>query len=212
MIQSIKPLVSATLASLFLAVSPMALAMDIEEGMDYQVIDSQVSEDQDVRVYFSFRCGHCATLDSTYAEVSQQLPEGVCLKKVPVFNPNDKLDLLYAKTLAVAEQNGKALDFTHEMFTALRSGDAPMCMNTMTEFAADKLDIEPLVFQRNFFSTQTKTMVDEYLADSTAMNINAVPVVIVGNKYQVVPKRVTSFDEYKQLVKEVVSKHRTSDV
>jgi len=199
-------------AVLALAIANPSIAMELKEGTDYQVITADVTKDTDVRVYFSFRCWHCATMDATYAEVAQQLPDNVCVKKVPVFNPNDQLDILYAKGLAVAEEHNKDKQYTHAMFEALKSNHAPQCLNTLTEFFAKELDIEPLVFQKQFLAPKTNDKLNRYLADSNTMNINAVPVVIVGNQYQLLPKRVSSFKEYKDLLEMIVKKNLETSV
>lgn len=205
MLNTLKSVLSSIILALTIATP--SIAMELKEGTDYQVVTADVTKDKDVRVYFSFRCWHCATMDTTYAEVTEQLPSDVCVKKIPVFNPQDQLDILYAKGLAVAEENNKDKQYTHAMFEALKSNQAPQCLNTLTEFFAKELDIEPLVFQKQFLATKTNDKLNQYLADSTTMNINAVPVVIVGNQYQLLPKRVSSFQEYKDLLELIVKKN-----
>ncbi|SON52391.1 thioredoxin domain-containing protein [Vibrio tapetis] len=207
MLNKTKSFVSIALLSF--AFSTPALALDLKEGTDFQVVTANVQQDNDVRVYFSFRCWHCATMDSVYAEIAQQLPKDVCVKKVPVFSPNDKLDILYTKGFAVAESCNKDKEYTQVLFDALKANEAPQCMNTLTELLAKELDIEPLEFQKQFMAKETNDKLHEYMNDIERMKINAVPAVIIGNQYQVLPKRVTSFQEYKDLVENLVNKKLT---
>lgn len=86
--------------------SSTVLANDLKEGMDYNVAEYGIKKDNNVRVYFSFRCGHCATMDPIYAEVSSQLPSNVSLTKIPVFSSNDETDTLFTKGFAVAQMLG----------------------------------------------------------------------------------------------------------
>ncbi|CCN45377.1 exported hypothetical protein [Vibrio nigripulchritudo MADA3029] len=203
---------SRVMTALALAISTLCgshvtQAEELIQGTDYRVVTAPVKQDDDVRVYFSFRCGHCATLDHIFAEVSNELAGDACVKKVILFDPKDKLDVLHAKGLAVAESHGLEKKYTSRMFTEMRKGSAPQCLNTMTEFFGRKMGIEPMIFQKQFLSQETNKKVDAYLLDANRMGITAVPSVIVGNQYQVIPQRVTSFSEYKDLIKKVVDKN-----
>ncbi|GLQ76302.1 thioredoxin domain-containing protein [Vibrio penaeicida] len=185
--------------------SSTVLANDLKEGMDYNVAEYGIKKDNNVRVYFSFRCGHCATMDPIYAEVSSQLPSNVSLTKIPVFSSNDETDTLFTKGFAVAQMLGLGTQYTHHLFIALRENKAPQCVDTLAEFVAKKLDIEPVEFKKQMMSPKVHTQLAEYVNNTEQMSIRAVPTVIVGNYLQVTPKRVTSFKGYKTLISNVVN-------
>ena len=185
--------------------SGTALANDLKEGMDYNVVEYGIKKDNNVRVYFSFRCGHCAAMDPIYAEISSQLPSNVSLTKIPVFSSNDETDILFTKGFAVAQMLGLDTQYTHHLFIALRENKAPQCVDTLAEFVANKLDIEPVEFEKQMMSPQIRTQLAEYANNTEQMSIRTVPAVIVGNYLQVTPKRVTSFEGYKTLIRNVVN-------
>ncbi|WP_200768052.1 thioredoxin domain-containing protein [Vibrio nigripulchritudo] len=198
---------SLLLTSLILCGANTVAAYELKEGLDYDVVPQQIMVDDTVKVYFSFRCGHCAAFDSVYYQVSQHLPDQVCLTKIPIFSLHDELDLLYAKSFAVAQQNGVEFQYTREMFEALKNRQAPKCVKTMTQFFAKPLNIKPSLFKTHFEAKETENKLAGYLLDAERLEVKAVPTVIVGNTYHVTPKRVTSFEEYKVLIQKVVGKH-----
>jgi thiol:disulfide interchange protein DsbA len=182
-------------ATLGLAVAAATAApANPQEGKDYTLLDKpmQTEPGQKVEVieFFSYACPHCYALDPALHQWVKKQGDRVSFKRVPAsFRPSwTVLQKLYYALEAMGkleELHPKVFGAIHEQRQRLETDAA------VTDFVV-KYGIDRAKFLEAYNSFGVQTKVNRAMQLQEAMQVNSVPLVIVGGRYVTSPAQVGS--------------------
>lgn len=109
-----------------IALTPiLANAAKYEEGKHYKVVSGQqLTNNSEVREYFSYYCPHCRSFEPYVSEIAKSLPTGTKLNKTHVDfmrQSSPESQSMLSTGLAIAEKTGIAKQYSAEAFNYIQS-------------------------------------------------------------------------------------------
>lgn len=190
------------LFSLFAALilSASVNAAQFEEGTHYKILDVAKADKPVVTEFFSFYCPHCYKFEGVIKYLKKDLPESADFQKVHVaFMGNDM-----AVPMAKAYATMIALDAEESMIPAMFTKIHEMKQTPKNEAELRQVFIDNGVDSKKFDAAYNgfavNSMQKRFDKQFDASTLTGVPGVLVNNKYIVKPEKITSYEEYNQLV------------
>lgn len=206
----------AILASIAFLAMPLAGAQEFVEGQDYLAINpaQPTRDDSKVEVVevFGYACPHCKSFQAFIHPWSEEIPEHVDFRRMPViFGPSWEP---LARAYYVADILDKVDEVHAPIFKALHEERRNLINPTeMKDFFA-KYDVTPEQFE----STSRSFAVENQIARSNRMarayQVRGTPSVVVNGKY-IVSSRETngSYEKLLEVVDFLIEKeHAAMDV
>lgn len=157
------------------------------EGKDYEVINATTNTPANERVliteFFSYGCPWCYRIEPSLNQWAKQHENTVTLKRVPVvFN---KEWIYYAKAYYAAELLGIGEKLNPLLFKAIQTNKMQLNNNqAMIEFFINN-GVDKETSESAFTNSTTVDMnVSEGNVIMGRMHINAVPAIVVNNRYK----------------------------
>lgn len=175
-----------------LAFSISACAEKYTEGKQYTKVNETVSNQAEVREYFSAYCGHCFKFEPFMHSVKKQLPKNVKFERNHVDflrAASPKIQQLISKAVVVAEQLGNEdklvgaiFNYIHVQRAVITSEKDIRNIFVLNGADGDKFDKLMKSFSVN---AQAKSMKKHQDTMSQKGALTAVPTIIVNGKYRI---------------------------
>lgn len=184
-----KLLAAVSLTVLF---SVPALAQQFVQGTHYDVIAEQATSKPEVKEYFSFFCGGCASVEPVVQQLSSSLPEGAEFKKVHVDfvrGASPEVQNTLARAYLVAKANGVANQYStavfnhiHRQRNQIRNDSDVRSIALGVGIDADTYDNQISSFSVRMGATVMRNEQNEL---SRQRVLTGVPLFIVNGKYKI---------------------------
>ncbi|EGQ7694260.1 thiol:disulfide interchange protein DsbA/DsbL [Vibrio vulnificus] len=185
-------------SALLLSVS--AYAAKFEQGTHYTVLPTAKSQKPVVTEYFSFYCPHCYRFEGVVESMKKSLPEEARFEKVHVSFMGGQMGVPVAKAYATMVSLDAEKTMVPAMFTQIHEKrKAPQTEAELRQLFIDNgVDAKKYDAAYNSFAVNSmQKRFDKQFKEST---LTGVPGVIVNNKYIVKADKITSIQEYNELV------------
>lgn len=177
------------------------------EGKHYEVISKQISAEPNVTEFFSFYCPHCYQFEFVAKNLTKALPEGVSF---------DKSHVDFLRSAPQAIQHG----LTRAMLAAEKMGAKDKVVDAIftnihqqrMQFNSEE-DILRIFTQVGLDAAKAKQLMDSKIVLDAANGMKAtqeklsqtgalrgVPMLVVNDKYKVLPGELRSMQDYQSLV------------
>lgn len=214
-----------TLILLSLSVSHVANAEEFVLGRDYVELELKLepkqgyalSEQKEVREFYSFFCGHCFKQEAFIHELAKVLPADVTINKNHVNGmPGQQLAMEDAltKALITAQLLKVEAVITEAIFNRIHV--TKQGFNSVEDIKT--LFVEKGVPEADFDKTfasfkvamEAKKMLG-YTANLRQQGISGVPTLIINGKYKPEVSQIKDMDQYKRLISYLVNKDVSTD-
>lgn len=172
-----------------------------EEGVHYKVIEgAEVSENKEIREFFSFFCGHCHAFLPVIRQVSLALPDDVAFVGNHVkylggpMGPEMQRAYAAAVNLRVTDAFVDKVDDN-----IFNKHQVPQKHEDIVAWF-EELGVPAETFEAQYKSFPVMSQVSQYDQLADDMGIEGVPTVIVNKKYKIVTGSINGTDEYLALV------------
>ena len=187
------------IAALMLAHGALAADTKFVEGKHYEVRSNQLTKTKEIREFFSFFCGHCFSLQDSFARIEKAFPNAVFAHN-PVPMLGGPMGPELQRAYAVAANLGMDKIFTSELFESMhRKNIIPRSHAEVVAFAAS-IGIPRDRFERDFNSFPMIGKVAEFDRWDTLIKIDAVPELLVNGKYMVTMENISTEQEMIDLI------------
>ncbi len=199
MIKKMMTLVAASLLSF------SAFATQFTEGDYYKVLDQPQSDTPIVAEYFSFYCPHCYRFEPTVQALKKELPENVVFQKnhVSFMGGANGKEMSKAFASAIVLETPTVVS---EIFKRIHvDNKPPRDAKAIREIFVEKgITAENVEGAFNSFAVNSiVNRSDKAFKDS---GLTGVPALIVNNKYLVKTGKITSSEQYFELVNYLLTK------
>ena len=189
-----------------------ATSAEFIKGKDYTEIQAEVTQQPQIRAFFSYYCPHCFKQEPFIQQLNQLLPEGQSVLKNPVDNmPGQDLNIeqalikatITADILGMAEtMNSAIFDYIHVQratFTSEKDIKNLFLLHGADEVLFDKtLASFALNTRYNQLQHATKQL--------RKQGINTVPTLIINGKYKPETQHIKSLAHYNELIAYLLTK------
>jgi thiol:disulfide interchange protein DsbA len=183
------------LLSLVFCVTPLLGASEIDEGIDYRLVEppqrAQTDEGSiEVLEFFWYGCPHCYHLEPDLKRWLARQPPQVRLRQMPAANSSNWVN--HAKAFFAAEQMG-VLEQLHEpLFKALQEERRALFDDEqLIAFAAEQ-GIDEAAFRAAYASFPVDMQVRKSADLATRFGITGVPALVVNGAYVTSPTQTGS--------------------
>jgi len=183
-----------------LIISPLSQAADFKEGTEYTVVSKVATKQPEVVEYFSFLCPHCFRFEALVTDLKKNLPEGVTFRKNHTETMGGNVGVEMAKAYAVSSLLKNTDVMVPKIFNAIHV--QRLSMRTIED--ARPLFMDAGVSEKTFNSAaksfKLKRTTDQMRQNTNRFNIRGVPTFIVNGKYQINNQKITSAEQFQELV------------
>jgi len=176
-----------------------------KEGRHYDVLPLPASEKPVVEEFFSFYCGHCAQFAPTIAQLKQQLPAGVELKKNHVAFIGGPMGREMQLAYAASEVLMVEPKIETSLFDAIHNQKVKIRSRNHIKAIFEQNGVAGKDYEASLTSFVVIGMADTMEKKAKEYKINSVPTVIINGKYKVKRDSVKSTAEYNALVNYLVT-------
>lgn len=181
-------------------------ATEFKEGDHYQVLELTQSEQPMITEFFSFYCPHCFRMEPIVQALKNQLPEGVTFQKEHVSFMGGAQGKNMSKAFATAILLEKQSDIVPALFRQLHvKKTPPKNVDDIKQVFVDS-GVEATQFDGAFNSFAAHSMVSRFDKAFQDSGLTGVPALIVNNKYLVKTGKITSNEQYFELVNYLLTK------
>lgn len=201
---------------LLIVVSAFSLqAQEFTEGVHYREIDGSQTANKEITEFFSFYCPHCYSQEPFMADLKANLPAGAVFKKNHVDRmPGTKVEVEHAlsKALITAEIlkiDSKVIPLIFERIHTQGNKNKGFNNNDEIKALFVSQGVDATTFDKTFngFTVNSKfRQMQKKIAHLRKQGFSQVPTLIINGKYMPIVNKLSSLDEYKQLVYYLLNK------
>lgn len=181
-------------------------ATEFKEGDHYQVLELTQSEQPMITEFFSFYCPHCFRMEPIVQALKSQLPEGVTFQKEHVSFMGGAQGKNMSKAFATAILLEKQNDIVPALFRQLHvKKTPPKNIDDIKQVFVDS-GVDAEQFDGAFNSFAAHSMVNRFDKAFQDSGLTGVPALVVNNKYLVKTGKITSNEQYFELVNYLLTK------
>lgn len=192
--------IAALFGALVLSFSVNATATKFSEGDYYKVLDLPASSTPTVNEFFSFYCPHCNSFEPLIQGLKKQLPEDAKFQKSHVSFMGGNMGKSVSKAYAVMVM----LDIEDKMVPVLFNRIHTMNKPPRNDEELRQIFLDEGVSAKDydgaFKSFANNSMVNRFNKSFQSSGLTGVPAVVVNNKYLVQTGKITSAEEYYELI------------
>lgn len=192
--------IAALFGALVLSFSVNASVTKFTEGDYYKVLDLPASSTPTVNEFFSFYCPHCNSFEPLIQGLKKQLPEGVKFQKSHVSFMGGNMGKSVSKAYAIMVM----LDIEDKMVPVLFNRIHNMSKPPRNDEELRQIFLDEGVSEKDydgaFKSFANNSMVNRFNKSFQDSGLTGVPAVVVNNKYLVQTNKITSAEEYYELI------------
>lgn len=200
MINKLLTLASAALLSLSVH------AAKFTEGDYYKVLDLPESTTPMVTEFFSFYCPHCNSFEPMMQALKKTLPENATFQKEHVSFMGGPMGKVLSKAYATAVVLDVQDKLTPVLFNRIHEMRKPPRNEAEVRQIFIDEGVKPADFNGAYNSFAVNSMVSRFDKDFEDSGLTGVPAVIVNNKYLVEAGKITSAQQYFDLVNFLLKK------
>lgn len=192
------------LTSIFISLSVQAAQFN--EGDHYQVLDVSKSSSPIVTEFFSFYCPHCMKFESVVEQIKTKIPSNAKLQKVHVSFMGGNMAIPVAKayaTMVVLKVEDTMVPYFFKQIQTLKT--PPQTENDIRQMFIDN-GIDGKKFDAAYKGFAVDSIQKRFDKQFLSTGLRGVPGVVVNNKYLVKTDKLTSYDEYFDLVNFLLKK------
>lgn len=199
-----------TLAAL--ALLPLAcLAAPFVEGKNYQPIrpvqPGESGNKIEVIEFFSYGCPHCFEFERSISIWSKALPKDVVFKRVPIsFNREAWANL--GKVYLTLDALGQTDRLNGLVFNALHNEHINLTDEVIRNAWLQKNGVDAARFNSTFRSFTVASRMQRSTQLAAAYQVQGVPLIAVGGRYQTAPSQNESFEATLSVVDQLIAKVR----
>lgn len=190
----------------------IASASQFEEGVHYEVLQTPINNNIEVREFFSFYCPHCFTQESIMKEIAMSLPANVPFTKNHVAGmPGRDADIesYLTKAMLVAQKLNQKEEVVGAIFNYIHTnkatfGEVKDIQNLLAVNGISEQQFEKGI--KNFSIIATEKKMQKMTASMRRQGISAVPTLVVNGKYRPLTQSISSMEQYKALIRFLVDK------
>ncbi len=190
------------LAILFIALmlSPLSQAENFKEGTDYFVVSKTATKQAEVVEYFSFLCPACFRFEPLVADLKKNLPANVTFRKNHTETMGGNVGVEMAKTFAMSTLLKNSDAIVPKVFNAIHVQRLPMANIEDARVLFTDAGVSEKKFNSALKSYKLKRTTDQMRQNTKRFRITGVPSFIINGKYQVNNKKITSAEQFQELV------------
>ncbi|CAB0150927.1 Thiol:disulfide interchange protein DsbA [Pseudidiomarina piscicola] len=181
-------------AVLALMMFPVA-AQQFEEGVHYEVIAEQGTEQPEIKEFFSFFCGACYRFEPIAQAMSDQYPDAFDKSHVSFINYKDQ-GMMMNQAWALAEQLDKDKEIAAAIFQ--RNFVQNNMMGSMEDFEAvfATNGVSSEDFNKMINSFAVRGMANKMDREAANYGVNSTPTFIVNGKYRLLPQGFSESENF----------------
>ena len=164
-----------------------ATAQQFEEGVHYEVIAEQGTEEPTITEYFSFFCGACYRFEPIAQAMDEKYPEAFEKSHVSFINYKGQ-GMMMNQAWALAQRLGKEKEIAAAIFQ--RNFAQGNMIGSKEDFEAifatngvDKADFDKMI---NSFGV--RGMANKMDREASNYGVNSTPTFIINGKYKLIPQ------------------------
>jgi len=182
------------------------LAADFIEGQHYQVLKADKSTQKEVREYFSFYCANCYSQESFMKSLAKKLPGRAKFVKNHVEGMPGKdpeIEAMLSKALIIADRmriKDKVIDGIFKKIHADK-GDFTSALQIKELFLS--FGVSEIMYDSTASSFTVDIKYNEMKQNTDMIRSQGhttIPVLIINGKYKPLTTRITSMQQYKELI------------
>lgn len=177
-----------------------AHAAKFEQGTHYKVLDNQPSATPVVTEFFSFYCPHCYKFEPVMTQLKKAIPENASFQKVHVAFMGNNMAVPMAKayaTMVVLKNEETMVPVMFRQVQELRQ--PPRNEEELRQIFLDN-GTDAKKFDAAYKGFAVDSMQKRFDKQFNQSELTGVPGVVVNNKYVVIPDKISSIDQYIELV------------
>jgi thiol:disulfide interchange protein DsbA len=181
-------------------------AAQFSEGDHYTVLEGQPSPTPTVTEFFSFYCGHCYKFEGVIEHVKNGIPENASFQKSHVAFMGSNMAVPMAKayaTMVVLKNEETMIPAMFRQVQELRK--PPRDEAELRQIFIDN-GTDAKKFDAAYNGFAVDSMQKRFDKQFDASKLTGVPGVVVNGKYVVVADKITSIDQYIELVNFLLKK------
>lgn len=166
----------------------MSASADIDEGIEYKLVDPPVRtanpDKVEVVEMFWYGCPHCYRFEPALAKWKKSLPANVEFTRIPAIFPNRPVWELHARAFYTAELLG-VLDKIHApLFNAIHHQHKNINSKAALQAFFEKQGVSKQDFEQTFDSFGVQMKVNRAADLTRRYGIGGVPTMVIDGKYQ----------------------------
>jgi len=183
-----------------LIISPLSQAADFKEGTEYTVVSKVATKQPEVVEYFSFLCPACFRFEALVTDLKKNLPEGVTFRKNHTETMGGNVGVEMAKAFAISSLLKNTDVMVPKIFNAIHVQKTSM--RTIEDARPFFMDagITEKKFNAAAKSFKLKRTTDQMRQNTNRFGIRGVPTFIINGKYQINNQKITSAEQFQELV------------
>lgn len=205
-----KKLVALVSMVAILTLSLPCMAVEYQEGVNYEVRTDKLTPTKEIREFFSFWCGHCYSLQGDFDAIKKAFPNAA-FERNPVSMLGGPMGPESQRALAVAANLGFEDIFVETLFREMhQNGNIPMSHADMVAIAVAS-GIPQTRFEQEYNTFPIIGRVAQYDRWGQDINIEAVPEILVNGKYLVTMESVENLEQLTALIGYLLEKDNLPD-
>lgn len=194
-----------------LVFAPLSMASQFEAGKHYVEINGNQTKKPLVTEYFSFYCPACYRQEPFMNEIRSWLPKPEQFTKNHVDGmpgQTKAIEQMLTKALVTAERLKVKEQITAAIFDYIHVSKAKFTSESDVKKLFTKVGVKEGDFDKTFNSFSVKMALKKMSKNTQNLRnqgISGVPTLIINGKYKPVTSSLKSMDEYKQLIKYLIT-------
>ena len=188
------------------------LAENFVEGVHYTALDIPKSKQKEIREFFSFYCRNCYSQEPFMKDLEKNMPGRAKFIKNHVEgmpNRNSNIEALLSKALIVSERMRIKDKVVAAIFKKIHINKGDFTSPEEIKALFMSFGVSEIMYDSTASSFTVDIKHSEMKQKTGALRaqkITTVPVLIVNGKYQPNSTRITSMQEYKELLYYLLNK------
>jgi thiol:disulfide interchange protein DsbA len=192
-------LIKSLIVILFTAITLSAAAIELEEGVHYDVVAAKSSEHKKVSEYFNYGCPGCFKSESLSKAIKAALPADATFEYVPF--ENNPSWRVYVEAFYIAEMLG--LDKAHDaIFHQVHVEHKPITSQAQLKDLLVKLGADAKKFDQAASSFQLSSKLRLARKQAISHKIISTPTFVVNERYRI---NARAFESTQDLIDAIVT-------
>lgn len=183
-----------------LVMSSFSQAANFKEGTDYFVVSKVATAKPEVVEYFSFLCPACYRFEPLVKNLKATLPNDVAFRKNHTETLGGNVGVAMAQAYGLAKILKNTDVMVPKIFQAIHVTRLPMANIQDAKPLFMDAGVSEKKFNAAVKSFKLKRTTDQMRQNTKRFKITGVPTFIINGKYQVNNKKITSAEQFNELV------------
>lgn len=171
-----------------------------EAGKHYIIVSDQKTEQNEIREFYSYWCGHCFSLQEQFEYLQKRFESKAKFVLNPIDLMGGPMGPETQKGYAVALLMGLDKTYSKDLFDLIHvQGKAPRSHKDMVDFFAS-IGVPEEKFEQDYGSFAISGIISGYNSWVKKTKIDAVPELVVNGKYKLVMEAFDNMDDLAKLI------------